>query len=207
MYKNLFLISFLFFAKSVNAQFNKSSYLKIDNGVMLSSFRSNPNLPILANNTVNYSTSLGIDYLQKKWFYLSSQIGYARIGGQETNDGFIGTNDYKISENSDYIHLNTTFRVTTQRKELNVFAGIGPFVNFLVSSNKFVGSFYKDGYRFRDIYAGGRAEIGIGQDFDRMRINLVGSYMFNLSPSASTDFITLNNQTYSAMLSVGYKIK
>ena len=75
MYKNLFLISFLFFAKSVNAQFNKSSYLKIDNGVMLSSFRNNLNLPILTNNTVNYSTSLGIDYLQKKWFYLSSQIG------------------------------------------------------------------------------------------------------------------------------------
>ena len=206
MYKNLFLISFLFFAKSVKAQITKSSYLKIDNGIMLSSFRSNPNLPILANNTVNYSTSLGIDYLQKKWFYLSSQIGCARIGGQETNDGLIGTNDYKISENSDYIHLNTTFRTTTQRKELNVFAGIGPFVNFLVSSKKLKSELYS-GYRFRDIYAGGKAEIGIGQDFDKMRINLVGSYMFNLSPSASTDFITLNNQTYSAMLSVGYKIK
>lgn len=206
MYKSLFLICFLIFAESVKAQFNKSSYLKIDNGVMLSSFRSNPNLNILTDNNRNYSTSLGIDYLQKKWFYLSSQIGYARIGGQETNEGLIGTNDFKITENSDYVHVNTTFRITTRRQDLNFFAGIGPFVNILTSSKNFKSNLYKDPYRLKEIYAGGKAEVGISHDIEKIRISLVGSYMYNISPSASTDFITLNNQTYSAMLSVGYKI-
>ncbi len=43
-----------------------------------------------------------------------------KIGGNETNNGLIGTPNYKISENSDYLHLNTTFRVATQRTGLNV---------------------------------------------------------------------------------------
>ncbi len=207
MYKNLFLIIFLIFARSVNAQFNKSSYLKIDNGIMLSSFQSNPNLNILTDKNLNYSTSFGFDYLQKKWFYLSSQIGYAKIGGKETNEGLIGTNDFKIIENSDYVHVNTTFRITTRRQDLNFFAGIGPFVNFLVSSKNFKSNLYKESYRLKEVYAGGKAEVGISHDIDKIRISLVGSYMYNLSPSASTDFITLNNQNYSAMLSLGYKIK
>ena len=206
MYKNLFLIIFLIFTRSVNAQFSKSSYLKIDNGVILSSFGSNPNLNILSNNNRNYSTSLGIDYLQKKWFYLSSQIGYAKIGGQETNEGLIGTNDFKIIENSDYFHVNTTFRITTRRQDLNFFAGIGPFVNFLVSSKNFKSNLYKDSYRLKEIHTGGKAEVGISHDIDKIKIGLIGSYMYNLSPSALTDFITLNNQNYSVMLSVGYKI-
>jgi hypothetical protein len=207
MYKSLFLLIFLLLAKSVNAQVSKSIYLKLDNGIMLSSFRNSINVDILANNNSNYSTSIGIDYLQKKWFCLSSQIGYARIGGREANDGLVGTSNFKISENSDYVHVNTTIRVTTQRRELNFFAGVGPYFNLLVSSNNFKSDFYKNGYQFKEIYGGGKTEVGISRNINKIRISVVGSYMFNLSPSASTDFITLNNKTYSTMLSLGYMIR
>lgn len=89
---------------------------------------------------------------------------------------------------------------------MNFFAGIGPFVNFLTSSKNYKSDLYKDPYRLKEIYVGGKAELGISHDIEKVRISLVGSYMYNLSPSASTDFITLNNKTFSAMLSVGYKI-
>jgi hypothetical protein len=120
MHKNLLLAILLFSTKSLSAQINKPAYLKFDNGLTVSSFRSNPNLQILEDVNINYSALLGIDFQQTKWFYFSSQIGYMKIGGNETNNGLIGIPNYKISENSDYLHLNTTFRVATQRTGLNV---------------------------------------------------------------------------------------
>jgi hypothetical protein len=205
--KNLLLVIFLFFTKSIYAQINKSLYLKLDNGITMSSFRSNPNLQILEDINVNYSTSLGIDFQQTKWFYFSSQVGYVRIGGNETNKGLIGTSNYKISENSDYIHLNTTFRVATKRPGLNAFVGVGPYANFLMSSKKLQADLYKEGYEFQSFHFGGKTEIGFTQDLKKFRFGLIGSYMFNLSPVITNSDLTLKNETFSTILSLGYTIK
>ena len=207
MCKNLLITLFLFFAKSTFAQITKSTYLKLDNGIAMSSFRSNPNLQILEDVNVNYSALLGIDFKQTKWFYFSSQVGYIRIGGNEINNGLIGTPNYKISENSDYVHLNTTFRVATQRPGLNVFVGAGPYANFLISSKKFKAELFKDGYEFQGLHFGGKTEIGFTQDLNKFRFGLVGSYMFNLSPTVNNTNLTLRNETFSTVLSVGYVIK
>ena len=207
MRKSIFLITFLFYTESINAQFSKAKYFKLDNGFSFSSFQSSPSINILENTNTNYSALLGIDFSQKKWFYFSSQIGYIRIGGNETNNGLIGTSNYKLSENSDYVHLNTIFRIATKRPGLNVFAGVGPYFNILVSSKKFQGDFYKNDYEFKQLYAGGKTEIGITQDLHKIRVGLNGSYMFNLSTTASTSALQLNNNTFSAMLSVGYMLK
>ena len=207
MHKNLLLLVLLCLTKNVNAQFTKSTYIKLDNGFSFSSFQSSPSINILENTNTNYSALLGIDFSQKKWFYFSSQIGYIRIGGNETNNGLIGTSNYKLSENSDYIHLNTTFRIATKRPGLNVYAGVGPYFNVLVSSKKFQGDFFKNDYEFKQLYAGGKTEVGITQDLHKIRVGLNGSYMFNLSTTASTPALQLNNNTFLAMLSVGYMLK
>jgi hypothetical protein len=209
MHKNLLLAILLFSTKSLFAQINKPAYLKFDNGLTVSSFRSNPNLQILEDVNVNYSASLGIDFQQTKWFYFSSQIGYMKIGGNETNNGLIGTPNYKISESSDYLHLNTTFRVAIQRTGLNVFAGVGPYANFLISSKKLQGDLYKVGYEYKPFYYGGKTEIGFTHDLNNFRLGLVGSYMFNLSPTVAVDVssLTLRNETFSTILSLGYAIK
>jgi hypothetical protein len=207
MRKNLFLLIFLLSANHINAQFTKSAYIKLDNGFSSSSFQSKPDLDILENTNTNYSALLGIDFAQKKWFYFSSQIGYVRIGGNETNNGLIGTPNYKLSENSDYIHLNTTFRVATKRPGLNVYAGVGPYVSILVSSKNFKGDFFKDGYQFKQVYTGGKTEIGFTQDLQKIRFGLNGSYMFNVSPTATTGALNINSHTFLATLSLGYMIK
>lgn len=207
MRKNLLLAIFLFFTKSIYAQIKKPLYLKFDNGLTMSSFRSNPNLQLLEDVNVNYSASLGIDFQQTKWFYFSSQIGYMKIGGNETNNGLIGTPNYKISESSDYLHLNTTFRVATQRTGLNIFAGAGPYANVLISSKKLQGDLYKVGYEYKPFYYGGKTEIGFTHDLKKFRFGLVGSYMFNLSPTVSNNNLTLRNETFLATLSLGYVIK
>jgi hypothetical protein len=103
--------------------------------------------------------------------------------------------------------LNTTFRVATKRPGLNVFAGVGPYFNILVSSKNFKGEFFKDGYEFKSVNTGGKTEIGFTQDLNKFRFGLNGNYMFNLSPTASTLALTITSHTFSAMLSVGYVIK
>lgn len=207
MCKNLFIILLLVLSKSTYAQIIKSTFLKFDNGISMSSFRSNPNLQILENVSVNYAASLGIDFPQTKWFYFSSQVGYNRIGGNETNNGLIGTTNYKISENSDYVHLNTTFRVATQRSGLNAFVGVGPHFNFLTSSRKLKSDLYKEGYEVQPLYFGGKTEIGFTQDLNKFRFGLVGSYIFNLSTIIKNSNVEFRNETFLMSLLVGYKIR
>ena len=78
MKKLLYYALFLLFSPVAQAQF-----IKIDNGVLFSSFRNELKLDILTQRNTNYATALGIDYLQKKHFYVSSQIGYLQVGGHE----------------------------------------------------------------------------------------------------------------------------
>ncbi len=75
MHKNLLLAILLFSTKSLSAQINKPAYLKFDNGLTVSSFRSNPNLQILEDVNINYSALLGIDFQQTKWFYFHLKLG------------------------------------------------------------------------------------------------------------------------------------
>jgi hypothetical protein len=110
MNRTLFSIILLLFSLKINAQVNKSTYLKLDNGFSVSSLQSSPDLNILENTNTNYSAMLGVDFAQKKWFYFSSQLGYIRIGGNETNPGLISTPFYKATENSDYVHLRASLK-------------------------------------------------------------------------------------------------
>ena len=52
---------------------------KLDNGVVFSSYHNRKDLSILSSEKlVTYSALLGVDYLDKERFYLSSQLGYLR---------------------------------------------------------------------------------------------------------------------------------
>lgn len=113
--KAVLMTIFLLISKILIAQ-----HIKLDNSILVTSYTNNKDLPILHDKLSVHSISLGADYVDKKWFYLSSQLGYLKIGGKE--------NYYEIElQKSSYIHLNTTFRIYKEYTDLVFFIGAGPF--------------------------------------------------------------------------------
>lgn len=200
--KKILLIILLLSVKNAHAQ-----YIKLDNGIVFSSFHNKEDIPILSGKKLaSYSFLLGSDYLEKDWFYLSSQIGYTKIGGKEMNPSL--QEEYKnISESGSYIHLNTTFRAYIKDHQSKIFAGIGPYVNILTSAKNFESPLYNPYYSFEKIHIGSKAEIGLTHDINKFRIGLMGTYMLNLSPSAVSEGTSLYINAYSAMITAGYRIR
>lgn len=202
MKKLLYYALFLLFSPVAQAQF-----IKIDNGILFSSFRNELKLDILTQRNTNYATALGIDYLQKKHFYLSSQIGYLQVGGHEQDDTLIGTGFDQACEQTSFIHINTQFRylITTEKPfSPSVFISLGPFANILSGKKEFKS--YYQGYNFQNLYGGLKTELGITKDLHSVRLGLVGSYMYNLSPTAKSSALELTSQSYSIMFTLGYRI-
>ncbi|MEN7550761.1 hypothetical protein AAG747_22765 [Rapidithrix thailandica] len=150
--KQVLLIALLFSAQFVNAQ-----VIKLDNGIAFSSFRNKKDLPMLSNSIKNYFVSVGIDFLEKKWFYLSSQIGYVKLGGKETNE-FLDKDLRDVKSRTAFVHITTTFRMHPNRDKANFFVGLGPYVNILSDQNTIDVILYKD-YTIENIHFGGKAEL------------------------------------------------
>lgn len=194
------LILILIFQKSVVY----SQHIKVDNGILFSSYDNSKNLPILYDKVATYSVSLGADYLEKKWYYLSSQIGYTKLGGKEENP-FLADNFKKVKQTKNYVHLNTTFRAFKELSSFKIFVGAGPYLNILTGSSKFNNSIYHDFYDLKT-FVGGKGEIGLTHDINKVRIGLIGTYMMNLSPTGSSSALNLRNNNLGAIVSLGYSL-
>ncbi|MBD2753778.1 hypothetical protein [Spirosoma validum] len=198
MVKKLMLFSLLFISRNLYAQ-----YLKIDNGIAVSGFVNSQNLSLLKSRVSNYSVLVGSDYLEHKWYYLSSQIGYNSIGGKD-QDVFIQNDKVIVTERRGYLHLNTTFRAYKRISGLSLLAGVGPYANVLLGSNRFDNELYSPYYDIKSFHVGGKGEIGVTQDINKFRIGLVGSYLMSLTPVAKTPYLSLNNNAFAISLTVGY---
>jgi hypothetical protein len=198
-YKLVILLSLSFEAA-------QAQYLKIDNGVLLSSFSNKENIPALSSKASSYTVQVGVDYLERNWFSLSSQIGYTRIGGHETNDLLTRPEWQTITEQKDYVQLNTTFRPYVKAASTKIFIGAGPTLSILAGNRNFGSTLY-EGYHYNRFRVGGKAEVGITEDIKKFRFGLVGAYLLDLSPAAKSEFISLYNNAFSVMLTTGYRLK
>ncbi len=204
--------------------FLQAQVVKISNGGAFSSVHADQGAGVLENHVGSYSGFLGIEYLEKKWFMLSSEIGYFQQGGEEKEYVLVrdspedpGTMSSWTMKN-DYIQLNTTFRAMTTTYPLFLYAGAGPKLDILVSGKDIVPpGETKAGTLERCIW-GLKTEIGIGYEInDRFRMELNGSYDFNfnkagsmpvMSPETTPSIISsdLSYRTFKVMATVGYRL-
>lgn len=98
-----------------------SQIIKIDNGFSITNLKTKK-FDALHTNISSYCGFIGIDYFNKKQFYLSSEIGYIRIGGKETNEDLPVTDSaYKVFKSFKYGQVNTTFRIQDNSKKTGVY--------------------------------------------------------------------------------------
>ena len=113
--------------------------VKVSNGLSVSSIKTEV-WKDLDKNRYDYSGFAGLNYFYHKYFFLSSEIGYASKGGKNTIElnTVDGSQIYYLTTNErvNYLHCNTTFRVKYPSKHYYFYAGIGPKIDFLLSSER-----------------------------------------------------------------------
>lgn len=186
----------------------KTSYsqtIKIDNGFSITNLKTKK-FDALHTDISSYCGFIGIDYFNKKRFYLSSEIGYIRIGGKETNESLPATDSaYKVFKSFSYGHVNTTFRIQDNSKNSGVYLGIGPYLNILLSSNKFQSPNYNS-YTAQKLNFGFKTEAGYVVSLNKIKLGLNGAYLINISPMAKSAYNSFTYKAFIGSLTIGYKL-
>lgn len=210
--KKIVLLVFALLAVSVNNSF--SQVVKLEHGLAFSWMKGDH----LENKLPTYSVMLGCDYFEHDWFYLSSEIGYIKKGGEdkvydqvlvEGDKVRVGYAD--LSARFNYLHLNTSFRVKHTFNKVSVYAGIAPTLDFLMkekSDTQFDDRKYSNDYHANKVVFGIKPELGAYYDVDsKLRLSLNLSYLRNISHIAKMDKVgNLNNNTLLMSLGIGYRL-
>lgn len=180
-----------------------SQVIKFDNGIAINSLKGDK-FDLFSNKVTSYSGLVGIEYFGKKWFYLSSEAGYLKLGGKEsgTIDG-VPTRD---EQTWSYGHINTSFRARVVSRKTEFYLGTGPYANVLLGSGAFDKVQY-NGYTAERINWGFKAELGITQNINRVRIGLNGSYLLPISATVKSPYANMSLRSPSIYLSLGYRLK
>lgn len=184
-----------------------SQFLRINNGVSISSLHSN-HVDLLEGHLYSYTFSGGIDYFTKTYFSLSSEIGYITLGGSDKFS--VGASDFHnkitIREKKNYLQLNTTFRVKTPKKQEYLYFGVGPHVNILLSDKNPNSSIFET-YTFNRLLYGIKTEIGSNLAIhEKLYVGLNFSFLYNLNSYAKTELNTVKSSAFSFTAMIGYKL-
>lgn len=168
---------------------------------------------------IGFYTSLGLDYLQKKGFSLSSNIGYFTNGGKgivsfsDETGSIIG--DTIITTKLNFFTLNTVakYAFMTERK-VSPFVGAGIGLNYLVSYDEDIGFLkqFDEVDELNIIQWGLIGKAGVNFNLNKIRLGAEFMYNYNLNDLVNYEGLhgwsnKINVSYYSVLFSVGYKLK
>ncbi|MDT0641577.1 outer membrane beta-barrel protein [Zunongwangia sp. F363] len=180
--------------------------LKLNNGITFSSFSNSKKFDVLEQKIKSYSVNIGLDYWNRKQFYISSEVGYIKIGGYEKNPN-LSEELSEIEETWDFIHFNSTLRLKLfSNVDHHLFIGAGPKMDLLVSDASFKSEVYSSYYEMEKFSFGAKTEIGLVRDLERIRLGLNASYLLDIGKKVNSGPVNLKNEIYQIMFSIGYTL-
>lgn len=193
MTSTLFLFSIVTFAQT----------LKISSGVFYSSLDIG-NSDFYDEKITSIPIMVGLNYLEKKNYYLSSEIGYMKVGGEDliymTDDPLNGYSEQK-KETFDVIQLNTTFRYKIPLKDdFHLFIGAGPKLDFFLTRKFENYPLNILNYEMPSTIFGLLSEIGATYDINKISVGFVGRYNINIKNDI------YNYQIFGLSISLGYHL-
>ena len=211
----------LIIASILLASISYGQIIKIQGGISSSKIDwelQNLNVsPFYIDNLIGYSAFVGMDYMDKKFFNLSSNIGIVKKGGKDEfplTDAFGEfTGETIIDKPSlEYLTINTLFEVKYNIKEvISPFISLGPRFDYLV----------KNSYHFDDIEDIGTLKKisvgiilggGIKYDLNKFQLGLRYDYLLNFNNIAEWKVETsdvsgeITDNTFTVNLTFGYKL-
>ncbi len=193
--------------------------VKIQTGTTISKLDweiGNMNLAPYKETLIGYSVFAGIEYLENKFFNLSSNLGVVRKGGKEKVTYVTETGELidKKTEKAtlDYITVNSTFDIQYPIKDKVLpFMSVGPRFDYLISySNVFESLKEIDALKKYNIglILGG----GIKYDLSKVQIGLRADYYLDFYKVADWPAQTgnlggkVNDKTVTLNFTIGYKL-
>ena len=205
MKKWLFLLS-LICSVSVFSQ----TTVRIGVGATVSSMTANLKYDILNDRIVTFNLSAATDYLQRKYFYLSSEFKYLRMGGDDRELYFLNSHGEQQKGLSDpeswnYLQLNTKFRARLPLGNYAIYVGVGPHINLLVGDRRFTNIPDVFDGQARRFFWGEIFEAGVTYIYNTVLFDLNASYQLNNCSIARTSLYTFDSRgVWGINVSAGY---
>ena len=192
-----------------------SQVIKIENGLSISSMNSTK-FNLLNDNLYTYAVLLGCDYLEHRYFYLSSGIGYIQKGGVDNviqlDENTHPLNTISMKGKWDYLHLNTSFRIKYPFKKNHLYIGAGLKADVRTSSIDSNLSYLHEGYKMASIIPGMKIEMGFNREMKRLIIGVNASYLIDFKNAGKSILLidgAHNNLSASNVLlsfTLGYRL-
>ena len=186
--------------------------IKLDVGTTFSSMQDDTPMHNFSNTLVGSSVAFGVDWLEKEWFYLSSEVGYITTGGAERIEVMdspglpTGEADWQLMRHN--IHVNTTFRAKLSIKRFHAYIGVGPKADIPVQIE--LTDTYNNAtdsnlpFLKNEVMFGIKAEAGVAYNFNDVRVGLNFAYLPDFTRQASYLNQTTRNDIFKLSISVGY---
>lgn len=173
--------------------------------------------PFFSETFIGYSFFAGLDYLDKQYYNLSSNMGMIRKGGKgeveltDINGDLIGET---VTEKPtlDYFSINTTFDLKYRIKEaVSPFISIGPRLDYLVSSSKIFDDL-KDIDELNHLAIGMILGGGLKYDYSSLQFGLRADYYVDFTNVADWKIEEtgiegeVNVSTFTINLTIGYRL-
>ena len=148
-----------------------------------------------------YAASLSVDYSQKKYWYISSRIGYLTTGYMTYAYDYLGRPDKRIDFITNDLRISTTLRGKLPFHPFFIYMGLGPQIDFVLNRH---GHTVRDASDFEtnsfNNMLGVEIDFGVCVDMNKFRLGLNGSYSNNLNRGA------FDTSKYIYNISIGYKL-
>lgn len=169
----------------------------VDNGISISHLNK-----MYDENLSRYSLEMGINYLERDWFFLSSGLGYQQMGGAFSYlqiDNIGSGVEMKEKAMVKYISLNTLMNLKLENEKWLCYLGVGPSLYVNVDDDRF--SSYAEA---KSVVAGLKTTVGVRYKFDRMWLGVNFSYLPCFGDLLETTSKVTN---FGIGLSIGYNLR
>lgn len=192
--------------------------LKVEGGVAFSKLKTHglKDVQLFDKSVTPFQMSVGLEYLDREHFNLSSSIGYLRTGGRDEiivnaitgEDG--STLDYKYF--IDYITVNTLFHIKSTVRRETYYIGVGPRLDFKIGSKEteWDGNepIHSEHPKMSAVVLGLKCEAGFWYALtDRFRLGINVSYLPSFTKawtSPAVSDVRMTSRTFTLGAVVGY---
>lgn len=184
----------------------KAQIIHVENGINISRFAKGE-LPIFTSPIRNYTSSIGIDYLEHKYWFLTSDCSFFQRGGEERDVYDENGKELIFKESKKYLSLGTSVNAKYTFQNVRVFIGVGPRIDLLLE-NTGMNNIVFSPNEFKRVCWGIKPRVGIYNKFkSNIVVGLNAASIIDFSPIMSSKWMGHRNVDFLCCFSIGYSFK
>lgn len=184
----------------------KAQIIHVENGINVSKF-VNKELPVFTLPIRTYISSIGIDYWEHPYWFLTSDCSFFQRGGEERGMKDEEGKELIFKESKKYLALSTSINAKYTFQNVSMFIGAGPKVDLLLENAKMTNIFFHQN-EFKRACWGIKPRAGIYNKFkSNIVVGLNVAYIIDFTPIMRSKWMNHRNVDFFCCFSIGYSFK